>query len=262
MNKYYKIIEDLYCGTSSAPKFAVEEAPQISVSWFNPNKNSKYTEEVMLKQENSASRYIQSKDIADSNLSQILKISQVYFYTPSFTPESKKMHIHLYDFFFNFVNAVTPVLMQHLEKKTHLQSIFALILMYIDKGYSTTDFESEVEKFIQKLSDSAKSTPHFKLFKLMLGRKLKSAILGNDQNGDDKKKKMADLVAKKRELAKKKAQKNQNKFAALMDKVEVTDEILDESGLEGKKDEVIECVVSHENLQGMECYLMLAFCCF
>ena len=77
--------------------------------------------------------------------------------------------------------------MRHLEQKTHLQSIFALILMYVDKGLSTEDFESEVEKFIQKLSDSAKTTPHFKLFKLMLGSKLKSAFLGNDQKNDDKK---------------------------------------------------------------------------
>ena len=73
MNKYYKLIEDLHCGIGSAPAFAIEEAPQIAVSWYNPNKRSKYTEEVMQKQDNSAARYIQSKDIADESLIQILK---------------------------------------------------------------------------------------------------------------------------------------------------------------------------------------------
>ena len=99
--------------------------------------------------------------MTQENLKAMLELSQVYFYCPSLTPESKKLKNIDSGFLEEFAEGIDEEAMKFFEQENQLQSIFAFILRCVDSGNSTEKFQKAVSKLIEKMSSQAKSSQNF-----------------------------------------------------------------------------------------------------
>ena len=255
MGKIYKSVQAFNDKKVEQAKISIADVPYSSMFWYDPFKSSEAFEEIGQKQIVSARDFCQVNNVT-GQLKELIEANQIFFYPFRHTQYIKSVDGQTSAFLVEFIEKLSGEVLVHF--KPELNQLFRVILMSLDMGNYSKDLISATTKLIKNLEEHYKSNDvYFRLFTVMFN------VLGSQNSQEQELKdgmmheqKIKDMEQKKKMLVKRKKtirSKMQDRMSSFLAKLEENAEEMLQELVEGggikQQGEVINCVVSNQEIQ-------------